>query len=1006
MQIGARTVNAIATISVSTGGLSYSAPPSVVISGGGGTGASAVALMSGTMVNAVHISNAGTGYTTAPTISFVSTSAQATISSFTAATTSGTLTFSSPVATTWAKITAGSSTANVSSFANATQAVVATTSFPTGEATLLSTGTGAAATAYVGGATLRPMTFFRGRNGDTYGVDGMGRGIRWDGTAATVQPIGVARPAFAPAVTAVTTGISRFVAGIQLVNSGGGYNAVPTVTITGGTPTTPAKAEAYLVSGRVAQIKVVDGGSGYQETPTVVISGGIASGAAFTLNVRGAVRGLTLTADGSGYTTDVAITGQTDVIYAENHGLTNGSAVTINSVSGSAVTAVATNVRYYAWTASNTSLYLGTTPSPAGSPVSFASITAGRMTIPPPYIQFSTAQGLTGAVARLSVTPEGQVSTPDLRSAGTGASTSGVTATVVGGGGSGAAVSVAMQYSVHSVSVATSGSGYFAAPIITIRASTSDPVGFGAAVTSVINTKGNVTGATVAAAGAYLEPPTAIILDTSASATATLASPQGGTYLCAIRYIDSTPESAGGPIPSSISDLVELESPSENGSITWTFSHAGVDDRVAAMELWRTSSNQGVLLYRVATIPRADFANTYSDTLSEAELTNPDRDGYGLMPITLPSGQVNARRFEVPPAEFAVAVMFQDRAWYAVDATGVRNNTLMFSEIDEPESVPPENEFVLQENSGESDKIVGLVPLGSALLIAQQSHLYRLTYVAQPVLDAAIVLASNRGMLNSRCWGVMGGVAFLADSNGIYAFDGQNEEPLSIPVDNYWRDRIIDFSKSHLFHVRCDQLSRVMRFYYCTAPDTSPTRALCYCAATKTWWEETYPSGVTASCSSFIGGAYVPITGTAGGAFTRFSGTSDAGTGIPYNYRTGAMALNQEPSRSVSFLYKPTITASDLNMGLHYNNSPTPRPNAVASDRGSGFVAAGTFATLNMSKDRSALAEANGFARAYFSGRVDDRSAGGDRHMAVAFSGTQSADSVSLYGVAIDGVTS
>lgn len=942
-QIGVRTTSTLVKISVSTGGSSYTSAPTVSISGGGGTGAAAIAQMAGTAVESILVTNGGTGYTSNPSVSF-----------------SG------------------------------------------------GGGTGAAATAMAHTASLRPMSFFRGRTGDVYGVDGAGRGIRWNVTDATVEKIGIAKPSLAPALTAVTTSIPKFVALINIVNSGGGYHSVPTVQITGGSPTRGAKAEAYLISGRVAQIRVTDPGKGYQGTPTVTVSGGIGTGAAFSLGYLGSANGLTLTADGSGYTTNAAITGNSTTINCPYHGLTVGSAVTFTALTVDS--GLTTNTKYYVLEATSATVAVATTSATivGGTttlPVSFGTMTAGRMLIPPPVVVFSTSQGLTGAYARGDIQIDGRMSYLQLHSAGTGATTTGVTATVFGGAGTGAQVSVGMQYSVNSVSVSNTGSGYYAAPIVTIRAATNDPIGFGAAVTSIINTSGNVTGASVAAGGAYLQPPTALILDTSCKATATLAAPQGGKYLCGIRYLDDTPESAGGPIPSSISDLKEIDAGSECGSLTWSFTHTGLDDRVSAMELWRTTSGQSVLLYRVATIQRANFNSTYSDTLSEAELTDTEREEYGLMPVTLPSGQVNARRFEIPPGEFAVGCMFQDRAWYAVDTSGARPNALLYSEIDEPESVPPENELLLQENSGDTDRIVALVPLASALLVAQESHLYRLTYVAQPVLDAAVVLAANRGILNSRCWRVLGGVAFLVDSYGMYAFDGQQEQPISVPVDNYWRDRVIDFSKSRHFHVGCDEASKVVRFFYCQSGDTLPTRSLCYCVATRSWWEETYPSAITASGTLKIGSSMTRVGGTSGGAFVRDSGTSDSGTAVPYEMRTGAFAVTPEGSRSVAFLYRPTDSESVLNLGLHFNNSSSPRANAIASDRGSGFVAAGTVSTLNMSKSRSALADANGFARAYFSGRLDDRSAGGDRHLAVAVSGTQLSSPVTMYAVTVEGAT-
>lgn len=870
MLLGTRRSGGLVSVVLSSGGTGYASPPSVTISGGGGTGASAVAHMAGTAVESVQIVNAGTGYTSAPTVA----------------------------------ISGGS-------------------------------GSGAAATASVYAGALRPMSFFKGRYNDMYGVDGMGRGIRWDGDSATVEAIGLQKPAVAPAVAASTSGSGQYVAGAQIVNAGAGYHGVPTVTISGGTPSRPATAEAYIQQGRLVQIAITDRGAGYQSTPTIAVSGGIGTGATFSTGVIGRASAVTVVAAGTGYTANAT-----------------------------------------------------TSPS----------------------VVFSSAQGLTEATAQVSVDELGKIVGVNLLSGGTGATTSGVTATVVGGGGTGAVLRVGMQYSVSSVTVGNSGSGYHAAPIVTIRAASSDPTGSGAAATAYVNSTGNITGVTVYAGGQYAEPPSAVILNTEASATATLAAMLGGKYKCCIRYIDDTPESQGGPKPSSISHLAEVNTGTSSGAIVWSFSHAGLDDRVTGMELWRTSSGQEVLLYRVATIQRDDaaFTGSYTDTLSEQDLTDASRTGYGLMPITLPSGQINARRFQVPPGEFSVACMFQDRAWYAGDTSGQRPNALLYSEIDEPESVPAENELILQENTGDTDRLVALIPLGSELLLAQRAHLYRLNYVSQPVIDASIILAAYRGVLNSRCWSVIGGVAFIVDACGMYAFDGNSEEPVSVPVDNYWRDGIIDLSKSDAFHVRSDMSSRVVRFYYCRAADTQPTRALCYCVATKAWWEEQYPVAVTATCPVLASGSRVVLEGTASGGLQKRTGLTDAGSPIPYSLRTGAMPLvTEQGSRSIGIVYDPTSQDSELLLGLHYNNSESPRPSAISSDVGSGVVstAGATQAKINMKVSRSALGDSNGTVIAYYSGRVDPRSAGGDRHIAVAMAGTQATDSVKLYSVVVEGVT-
>lgn len=789
-------------------------------------------------------------------------------------------------------------------------------------------GSGAAAVAYASTTSI-PMSFFKGRHADVYGVDGMGRGIRWDGASSAVEDIGINPPAFGPALTCTAATTAQVVKSVQIAYAGAGYYATPTVSFSGGTPTRAASAKAEIQNGAVVSITVTDPGAGYQAPPAVSISGGIGSGAALTANVIGCIAAARIIAQGTSYALTSA-----------------------------------------------------------------------------PTVTFSTTNGLTNAAIRAVRDGYGGIGSAIVIAAGTGA-TSGVVAEVNGGGGTGAVIGVDMQYRVTSVSVANSGSGYYVAPVVTFLPDPADPNGYGAAATASVNAAGQITAITVVNGGSYSLPPTAVIQPTSAEAQVETSSPLAGKYLCCIRYLDDTPTTQNGPVASSISPLIEVDAGTGASELTWSFTHGALDARVSAMELWRTSADQSVILFRVATIQRASFSSTYSDTISDDDLIDTGRNGYALMPITLPSGQINARRFGVPPGEFSVGCMFQDRAWYAVDSTGQRPNALMYSEVDEPESVPAENELVVQENTGESDRIVSLVPLGGALLIVQTAHIYKLTYVAQPVIDASMLLVANRGVLHHRCWASMNGVVFLVDSQGMYAFDGQQEEAVSIAIDNYWRDGSIDFSKADQFHVAADQQTKTVRFYYCGASDTSTTRALCYCVATKAWWEEVYATAITATCRVMLNNKVQTLHADSGVRFSSRAGATDNGTAIDYNLRTGAMALQNEPgSRSVDVLFAPTISDATLNLSLHYNNSSTPRANAIASDRGGGFITAtgSTAATLKLNKTRSALGDASGQARAFYSGRADDRSVGADKHMAVAVSGQQTTDSIVIHKLAIDGV--
>jgi hypothetical protein len=815
------------------------------------------------------------------------------------------------------------------------------TSNPTVALTAAS-GAGASAVAYAHASPLRPMSFFKGRFGDVYGVDGMGRGIRWTGGTAAAQPIGVQKPAVGPSVTAATTGAGKRVTAIQMVDGGAGYASVPTVTLTGGTPTTAAEAEALIDNGRVVGVVIREPGAGYQSAPSVEFTGGIGGGAAFTVGVVGGLEAIEVQESGEGHTSAGSLMSVLTAV--TSNGLTGFNAQVVVD-SGGKVTQVLV-----------LSSGTGATTTPAIS------------------------------LTRLTTNPDPETFLPAI-------------------------LKPVMAYAVDSIEITTGGEGYQTPPFITIEADPKDPRGRGAEATCSINATGAVSAVTVIAGGQYSLPPKALILDSTAKAQATLSSVLRGKYQCCIRYIDNTDTldqtKQRSPRPSSISELKEVDVGGGAPGITWAFSHPYTDDRVVAMELWRTTRDQSVILFRVATIRRTDpeWDGTYFDSVPDDKLTSATRAGYGLMPITLPSGQINARRFEVPPGQLTIGVMFQDRAWYAGDSVGGSLNSVYYSEIDEPESVPSANELVVQENTGTPDAIVALVPLGPSLLLVQSRHIYKLMYVAQPVIDASIMLAAYRGVLNNRCWAVMAGVVFLVDSIGMYAFDGNQEQSVSVPVDNFWRDGLIDFSKSDTFHVSADYLTKTVRFYYCRSGDAQPNRALCYCTATQAWWEEVYPTAVTATVAAELSGQMRVLAGGADGAWRKDSGTQDGSNPVAYALRTGNLMLTDDPDRAVELVYTPTPGDSSLALNLHYNNSTTARPNAIASDRGCGFtVTAGGAATLNLKKTRSPLGDSTGYATARFAGRKSDRSAGGDQHVAADLSGQQTNDSVVLHAMRVRGV--
>jgi hypothetical protein len=608
---------------------------------------------------------------------------------------------------------------------------------------------------------------------------------------------------------------------------------------------------------------------------------------------------------------------------------------------------------------------------------------------------------------------------PDLAAnPGSGATLSVTTETFTGPGET-------TRHRVTAVSVSAGGSGYSGFPRVVFS-------GEGGAVAEcVVGASGAISSVRLINGGNYPSAPTASVVadeeqnPRKAVLQPTLAPGIKGKYWCALRYIDDTTEAKGGPIPSSISELTAVEVSANAGSFSWSWSNAGIESRVHRIELWRTTADQALVLYKVAEI--SDFSaptSTYTDSLSDAALADPSRTGFEALPITLPNGFANARRFNPPPQNKSVIAIFQDRAWYAVDVPGrtfkggtdsaaAEPNVLYFSELDEPESVPEANQLIIQENVKGQDRITALMPFGGGMVVFQERHCYRLTYVSQPIIDASMTLIGQRGCLNQRCWDVYDGVAYVADAAGLYVLDGTNAVPLSDPVENFWSDAIIHFASSKHFFVRVDPQTRVVRFFFSVSAGL-PDRALCFHPLTKAWWLEQYAQSFASAECLITGGRQRVVGGAQNGSLYLFdAGDQDINAAaesapIACSMLTSAMAFDaKDPSRSIRVLYRPTAVDCNLSVGLHYNNSSTPRPAAVQTDRGTGFTtAAGGAAALNLKKTRSALGDATGYAVSSYAGRLDDKSSGGDRHLSVALSLSRPAgDQATLYGIAVEGVS-
>lgn len=882
---------------------------------------------------------------------------------------------------------------------------------------------------FTGSAATRnvPMTFARGRNGDIYGVNGYERGIRWDNITGTAEQLGISAPANKPTL-AVGSGSSKFyLSGIDVVDGGYGYTTEPRVRISGGVGVSCTGASATDVitcnnhgftDGDPVQFTALTGGAGLTvgrtyyaiatSTNTFQVAltpGGVAVNfssdiSAGTVSVSPGLGGRTGT---QAKAKAKLIDGRIHRIVIQEYGtgydhaplISVGKPDQTNSDGTGCVLTVEVSGRVQ-------EIQIDDLGSGYTDPVVCTldpPPTGGELAV----CRMWPSNGECGIVYPVN-RGEGYTAPPDVTLSG------------------GAEATCVMDYEVIAVNVTNGGSGYRGHPRVVFSGGN----GGGAVAEPVVGPDGSIASVRVIHGGSYRSPPTAsLIPDWGADPKMAVLKPVvtsslKGKYWAAIRYIDDTAESEGGPIPSSITELADIELDINSPSLSWSWSNTGMESRVNQIELWRTTADQGLVLYRVAVL--AKNSTSYTDTFSDAELINTERANYGAMPITLPNGQLNARRFTPPPQNKQVIAMFQDRAWYGVDVPGrkydgssdseaAEPNALYFSEADEPEAVPEVNQLIIQENVKGQDMITALMPFGGGMVVYQERHCYRLSYVAQPLIDANITLIGQRGCLNQRCWDVYDNVAYVVDSAGMYMLDGASAVPISDAIDNYWTDDIIHFASSKWFFVRVDPTTRVVRFFHSVSAGY-PDRALCFHPITKAWWVEVYAQTFAGAECLTTGGRQRVIAGGQSGSMYLFdSGSQDinsagSSAAIACQFRTGNMPMSlTENSRAVRVLYKPTTADCTLSLALHYNGSSTARPAAVRTDRGVGFTTdGGASATLNLKKTRSALGDATGYAICHYAGRVDDKSSGGDRHIAIDLSLSRpTSESAVLYGAAVEG---
>ena len=195
-----------------------------MISGGGGTGATATATVSAGVITGITVNSGGTGYTSVPTISFTGGGGAA-----------ATATVAAGVITSIAVTSGGAG------YTSAPTVVISGGG-----------GTGATATATVAAGVITGIT------------------VTSAGAGYTSAPTVVISGGGGTGATATATVSAGVITGITVNSGGAGYTSAPTISFTGGGGS--AATATVSTAGVITGIAVTSGGTGYTSAPKVVIT--------------------------------------------------------------------------------------------------------------------------------------------------------------------------------------------------------------------------------------------------------------------------------------------------------------------------------------------------------------------------------------------------------------------------------------------------------------------------------------------------------------------------------------------------------------------------------------------------------------------------------------------------------------------------------------------------------------------------------------------------------------
>jgi hypothetical protein len=468
----------LSTVTLSANGTGYVDIPNVVVAGGGGTNATAIAQIVAGTVASIIITNAGSGYTSAPSIDVLTGQSayavpvlQPTSVGNIILTNNGGNTYVIAPSVTISAAGTGATTGTV--YTKVTSVVMSNggSGYVVGDTLLVAGGAGSQ------NATI--VVNCIGSIGDIVAFTLATSGLY------TQMPVLDNNSVIGGSGHAASFNLSMGIDNIILTNGGSGYTSSPTVVVNS-TTGYGAYVIAQMDGDAVLGLAVITSGTGYKTTPTITINGGSGATAITTLSPT-SVDTISINTGGSGYTSATAsITG-------------NGTGATANvTVAGGAVTAVVVTNGGSGYTIPPTVTIsgdgAGATASAYLVATTIATITlvsGGSGYTSPPTVY------ITGAgTARTSLTPTG-VDRIDVTDGGNDYSSNPMIYIIPSSNQILSVVSPSMTvtrgFSIANIVVINPGNGYVSAPDVYISAPQSAVGAYASAAASIGATTGTMT---------------------------------------------------------------------------------------------------------------------------------------------------------------------------------------------------------------------------------------------------------------------------------------------------------------------------------------------------------------------------------------------------------------------------------------------------------------------------------------------------------------------------------